>query len=109
MTCDRLDWMLEQENWYSNVEHPAVFVYVSPLGTDTIENVGFACGNTSRAPKVVQISFNTFDPDEMGRIRKMNLNGEHNDQAPCALGWLRMPANAGVPVSPALCETLHQQ
>ena len=33
VTCDQLDWMLEQENWYSNVEHPAVFVYVSPFGT----------------------------------------------------------------------------
>ena len=32
VTCDQLDWMLEQENWYSNVEHPAVFVYVSPSG-----------------------------------------------------------------------------
>ena len=50
VTCDQLDWMLEQENWYSNVEHPAVFVYVSPLGTDTIENIGFACVETPRAP-----------------------------------------------------------
>ena len=67
VTCDQLDWMLEQENWYSNVEHPAVFVYVSPFGTDTIENVGFRLrGNTSRAApkKSYKISFNTFDPNQ---------------------------------------------
>ena len=104
VTCDQLDWMLEQENWYSNVEHPAVFVYVSSLGTDTIENVGFRLrGNTSRAApkKSYKISFNTFDPDQTWEgLKKMNLNGEHNDPSAmrARLAWECL-RDAGVPVS----------
>ena len=53
VTCDQMGWILQQENWYSNIEHSATFVFFSSLGTDTVENVGFRLrGNTSRgAPK----------------------------------------------------------
>lgn len=104
VSCGQLDWMLEQENWYSNLEHPATFVFVSPLGTDTVENVGFRLrGNTSRAApkKSFKISFNTFDADQswMG-LKKMNLNGEHNDPSAlrARLAWECL-RDVGIPAS----------
>ena len=104
VTCDQLDWMLQQENWYSNVEHPATFVFISPTGSDTISNVGFRLrGNTSReAPKKsYKISFNTFDSSQSWEgLQKMNLNSEHNDPSAmrARLSWECL-RDAGVPVS----------
>ena len=101
---DALDWMLTEENWYANIEHPATFIYQSSAFSDTIENVGFRLrGNTSRsAPKKsFKVSFNTFD--ESGAwlgLQKLNLNGEHNDPSiiRSRLAWECL-RDAGVPVS----------
>ncbi len=104
VTCDQMGWILQQENWYSNIEHPATFVFISPLGTDTVENVGFRLrGNTSRgAPKKsYKVSFNAFEEDQSWEgLKKMNLNGEHNDPSAmrARLAWECL-RDAGVPVS----------
>ena len=104
VTCDQMGWILQQENWYSNIEHPATFVFVSSMGTDTVENVGFRLrGNTSRgAPKKsYKVSFNAFDEDQSWEgLKKMNLNGEHNDPSAmrARLAWECL-RDAGVPVS----------
>ena len=29
VTCDQMDWILQQENWYSNIEHPATELVLS--------------------------------------------------------------------------------
>ncbi len=101
---DAIDWMFQEENWYSNVEHPATFVFASLAGSDTLTNVGFRLrGNTSRAApkKSFKISFNTFTEDQKWNgLSKMNLNGEHNDPSVLRsrLSWECL-RDAGVPVS----------
>ncbi|MDZ4823869.1 MAG: CotH kinase family protein [Flavobacteriales bacterium] len=80
---DSLDDMLLEENWYSNHEYPATFVFESSGLTDTVPAIGFRLrGNTSREAfkKSFKVSFNTFDNNGMWEgLEKMNLNGEHND------------------------------
>lgn len=104
ITCAEMGWIMQQENWYSNVEHPATFVFSSETYTDTVENVGFRLrGNTSRgAPKKsFKVSFNTFDDTQAWQgLKKMNLNGEHNDPSAmrARLSWECL-RDAGVPVS----------
>jgi len=77
------DYILHPDNELSNVEHPATFIYTSTAGSDTLYDVGFRLrGNTSRGAgkKSFKLSMNTF---EAGRrwngLKKLNLNGEHND------------------------------
>ena len=78
-----LDFILNPDNAYSNVEWPGTFVYESSAGIDTVSNVGIRLrGNTSRtsAKKSFKVSFNTFTPGgEWNALEKLNLNGEHND------------------------------
>ena len=80
---EELDDMLLQDNWYSNEERLATFVYEYSGGIDTVENVGFRLrGNTSRsaAKKSFKVSFNTFtEGAKYHGVEKLNLNGEHND------------------------------
>ncbi|MBL7942195.1 MAG: CotH kinase family protein [Flavobacteriales bacterium] len=101
---DSLDQMLLEENWYSNHEYPATFIFSSSGLQDTIENVGFRLrGNTSREAfkKSFKVSFNTFDGggDWMG-LEKINLNGEHNDPSllRSKLNW-DMLREAGLPAA----------
>lgn len=104
ITCSEMGWIMAQENWYSNVEHPATFVYTTEAASDTVNNVGFRLrGNTSRgAPKKsFKVSFNTFEDDQSwSGLKKMNLNGEHNDPSSmrARLSWECL-RDAGVPVS----------
>ena len=104
VTCDEMGWILAQENWYSNVEHPATFVFSTEAGSDTVTNVGFRLrGNTSRgAPKKsFKVSFNAFDDAQSWQgLKKMNLNGEHNDPSVmrARLSWECL-RDGGVPVS----------
>ena len=101
---DALAWMFEEENWYSNVEHPATFTFVSTEGTEVVEEVGFRLrGNTSRAAakKSFKIAFNSFDPEASWQgLKKLNLNGEHNDPSTmrARLVWESF-RDAGIPVS----------
>lgn len=82
---DSLDalYVEENDNWYSDHEYPATFIFENQSGTDTLLNVGFRFrGNTSREKikKSFKVSFNTFIP---GRkyygVEKLNLNAEAND------------------------------
>ncbi|MDA0303969.1 MAG: CotH kinase family protein [Bacteroidetes bacterium] len=101
---DALEWIYEEANWYSNVEHPASFVFESNDGVDSVGNVGFRLrGNTSRAAnkKSFKISFNTFNAGGSWEgLEKLNLNGEHNDPSilRARLIWEGM-RDAGLPVS----------
>ncbi len=78
-----LDFILAEENEYSDVDFPATFIYETNLLSDTINNVGFRLrGNTSRsaAKKSFKVEFNSFIVGQKYYgIEKMNLNGEHND------------------------------
>ena len=78
-----LDFILDPDNAYSNIEWPGSFVYESSLGIDTVSNVGIRLrGNTSRtaAKKSFKVSFNTFTAGgKWNGLEKMNLNGNHND------------------------------
>ena len=78
-----LDFILNPDNAYSNIEWPGTFVYESSLGTDTVSNVGVRLrGNTSRtaAKKSFKVSFNTFTAGgKWNGLEKLNLNGNHND------------------------------
>ena len=78
-----LDFILDPDNAYSNIEWPGTFVYESSLGIDTVSNVGIRLrGNTSRtaAKKSFKVSFNTFTAGgKWNGLEKMNLNGNHND------------------------------
>lgn len=80
---DSLEEMLMDENLFSDHEYPASFVYETSLFTDTVDLVGFRLrGNTSRlaAKKSFKVSFNTFvDQQKYKDLKKLNLNGEHND------------------------------
>ena len=80
---DDLDFILNPDNAYSNIEWPGTFVYESSSGTDTVTNVGIRLrGNTSRnaAKKSFKVSFNSFTPGgSWNALEKLNLNGNHND------------------------------
>lgn len=79
---DSLNDLLQEENWYSDHEYPATFVFISSSLQDTVENVGFRLrGNTSRsmAKKSFKVSFNTFFPRKWNGLEKLNLNGNVND------------------------------
>lgn len=80
---DSLNQLFQEQNWYSDHEYPATFVFMREGVYDTVENIGFRIrGNTSRASakKSFKVSFNTF---QAGRqyygLDKLNLNGENND------------------------------
>lgn len=81
MDPDSLAQMYDElENEY---EYAVQFVYTSPLGNDTLENVGFRLrGNTSltSAKKSFKISFNTYESGrEFEGAKRLNLIGNHND------------------------------
>ncbi len=80
---DSLDQILDEENWYSDYEYPATFIFKRETEIDTVFEIGFRIrGNTSRssAKKSFKVSFNTFiQGREYYGLDKMNLNGEHND------------------------------
>ena len=67
----------------SDTEYPATFIFTTPTGSDTLQNIGFRLrGNTSRwsGKKSYKVSFNTYDPEKnFYGLEKMNINGEHND------------------------------
>lgn len=104
VTCDQMGWIMAQENWYSNIEHPATFVFSAAAGSDTLTNVGFRLrGNTSRGSpkKSFKVSFNSFEDTQSWQgLQKLNLNGEHNDPSTmrARLSWECL-RDAGVPVS----------
>lgn len=109
---DAFEWMMQEENWYSDEEHPATFIIQSEAFSDTVFNVGFRLrGNTSRAAgkKSFKVSFNAFEPAmEWQGLQKMNLNGEHNDPSVmrARLIW-ECFRDAGVPVSRSTHAKLH--
>ena len=71
-----LDFILNPDNAYSNVEWPGTFVYESSAGIDTVSNVGIRLrGNTSRtaAKKSFKVSFNTFTAGgQWNQLEKLN-------------------------------------
>lgn len=80
---DSLEDLYLEENWYSNHEYPATFVWEDSQGADTLDNIGFRFrGNTSRDKfkKSFKVSINSFIS---GRryygLKKLNLNAEVND------------------------------
>ena len=83
LAAEDLDFILNPDNAYSNVEWPGTFVYESSLGIDTVSNVGIRLrGNTSRTAgkKSFKVSFNTFTAGgKWNDLEKLNLNGNHND------------------------------
>lgn len=83
LAAEDLDFILNPDNAYSNVEWPGTFVYESSLGIDTVTNVGIRLrGNTSRTAgkKSFKVSFNTFTTGgKWNDLEKLNLNGNHND------------------------------
>ena len=109
---EALEWMLDEPNWYSNIQHPASFSFVSGNDNESLENVGIRLrGNTSRAAnkKSFKISFNAFDADgEWQGVKKLNLNGEHNDPSTlrARLVWESF-RDAGIPVSRSTHVQLH--
>ena len=82
---DSLDDLYLEENWYSNHEYPASFVFETATETDEIPLVGFRFrGNTSRdkIKKSFKVSFNTFiQGQKYFGLEKLNLNAEVNDPA----------------------------
>ena len=83
LDADSLAYILDDENLESNYHFRATFIFNNGTISDTLEEVGFRLrGNTSRgaAKKSFKISFNTYSA---GRrffgLKKMNLNGQHND------------------------------
>lgn len=80
---DSLDELYEPDNWYSNHEYPATFVFKNQTGSDTLYDIGFRFrGNTSRdkIKKSFKVSFNTFQPGrKFYGVEKLNLNAEVND------------------------------
>jgi spore coat protein CotH len=82
---DSLYTLYLEENWYSNHEYPAIFVFETQDQTDTIAPVGFRFrGNTARdkIKKSFKVSFNTFTQGgKYHGLEKLNLNAEVNDPA----------------------------
>jgi spore coat protein H len=82
---DSLEDLYMEDNWYSNHEYPALFVFETAAQTDSIPFVGFRFrGNTSRdkIKKSFKVSFNTFvQGQKYSGLEKLNLNAEVNDPA----------------------------
>lgn len=100
---DSLSWILQQENWSSNHEFPATFIYQSSILTDTVYDIGFRLrGNTSRsaAKKSFKVSFNSFESRKWQGFEKLNLNGQQNDVSllRTKLCW-EMMREAGLPAA----------
>lgn len=80
---DSLEDLYLEENWYSNHEYPATFVWEDSQGADTLENIGFRFrGNTSRdkVKKSFKVSINSFISGRRYQgLKKLNLNAEVND------------------------------
>lgn len=82
---DSLDYLYDpaDNNWYSNHEYPATFIFKTQAGSDTLTQVGLRFrGNTSRLhiKKSFKISFNTYVPGrKYHQEEKLNLNAEVND------------------------------
>jgi hypothetical protein len=83
IASDSLDQLLQEQNWYSDHEYPATFIFLREGVADTVQQIGFRIrGNTSRASakKSFKVSFNTFQAGrQYNGLDKLNLNGEHND------------------------------
>jgi len=82
---DSLNILYLEENWYSDHEYPATFVFESDNQVDEVSPVGFRFrGNTARdkMKKSFKVSFNTFTEggNYLG-LEKLNLNAEVNDPA----------------------------
>lgn len=81
LPADSLDFLIDQlvNDHYLH----ARFVFDDGQQRDTVEDVGLRLrGNTSllAQKKSFKISFNAFEPGrEYQGVRKLNLNGEHND------------------------------
>jgi len=82
---DSLEELYQEENWYSDHEYPAQFVFESENQSDTVSLIGFRFrGNTSRdkIKKSFKVSFNTFVAGQKYfGLEKLNLNAEVNDPA----------------------------
>lgn len=80
---DSLDKLYLEENWFSDHEYPATFIFESSEATDTLDDVGLRFrGNTSREKfkKSFKISLNTFHPGRKYHgVEKLNVNAETND------------------------------
>ncbi|HKK38405.1 MAG TPA: CotH kinase family protein, partial [Cryomorphaceae bacterium] len=83
--ADSLEDLYLEENWYSDHEYPASFVFETSSQIDEISVVGFRFrGNTSRdkIKKSFKVSFNTFvQGQKYFGLEKLNLNAEVNDPA----------------------------
>ncbi len=80
---DSLAALFDPANRWTDHCYPAVFVYDH---TDTIQKVGLRLkGNTSRAAqkKGLRIDFDEFLPFTFQGLKKMNINGNHNDPSMC--------------------------
>ncbi|HKL03315.1 MAG TPA: CotH kinase family protein [Cryomorphaceae bacterium] len=80
---DSLEDMYLEENWYSDHEYMANFVFESSEVNDTLNEVGVRFrGNTARDKfkKSFKISLNTFHPGRKYQgVEKLNVNAETND------------------------------
>ena len=78
---DSLDWIYD--NIYSNHEFQVIVSFNNGEIFESVQNVGFRLrGNTSRdaEKKSFKLAFDAFQPNaRFHGLRKMNLNGEHND------------------------------
>jgi spore coat protein H len=84
MPPDSFAWLLAEENLNSDRYLMAAVRLLSSEIDTTADSVGFRVrGNTSRqsAKKSFKIAFDAFDVEEdrVFGLKKMNLNGEHND------------------------------
>lgn len=101
---DSLQVLLDPANAESDHEFPVNMVYTTSSQSDTVWNIGFRLrGNTSRISqkKSFKISFNTFTAGKrFYGVKKMNLNGEHNDPSisRSRLCW-KMATDDGLKVS----------
>lgn len=80
---DSLAALFDPVNRWTDHSYPAVFVYDH---TDTIQKVGLRIkGNTSRdaQKKSLRIDFDEFLPFTFQGLKKMNINGNHNDPSMC--------------------------
>jgi len=89
---DSLEWLLAEENLNNDRYLLADMEYISSQIDTFIQNVGFRLrGNTSRnaSKKSFKISMNTFEDKDFYGLKKINLNGEHNDPTICRskLNW----------------------
>ncbi len=80
---DSLEDLYLEENWYSDYEYRADFVFETISGSDTVTDIGLRFrGNTSRdkAKKSFKVSFNTYVAGRKYQgFEKLNLNAETND------------------------------